>query len=389
MPKSKIILVEVTCPDCNKKFKTKGDYQQHHSAKHHISNDGRTKEKVKKVLYFCSDCNSKLKSNSELERHKKEKVHLLVNELMALLLKHFGNTDVHKDAISFIQNLKSKRQKREKSILPQVIEEMVIETGQKDAILDLYILLVKFNPGNSKYLDLLGNIYAEYDDYKNAIATYKKAMKLTKNKSFIQSKLLTLYFKTEDQENVTAAISKIIPSRPYVNQARLDLKIKKDWKRLKSELISQNEKKPNIPEKILNEKLRKFERCEKQYLFWYLNHPSTQKEVAVLNRFINTIKAKFMHEIDSVIHYRTFVEKNNTSIHIKAIRRDWGFAIKIHRDLFKHQHAIFDKKCLEVLSKLYIFLTKKKGGDRFILPRQEKNFQSFLGNRFNKNFKYK
>ncbi len=349
----------------------------------------KTQEMVINEFYYCSVCDKKFKSNSEQKKHQKVKDHLFMNELLAILLKHYGNADIHRDSISFVQNLKSKSQKREKSILHRVLKEKIKETDNKEANFDLHKLLVKYNPENSKFLEMLGDIYVESEDYKNAIVIYKEAMIFTSKKSFIQSKLSPLYFKMGDQENLIASIKKIIPSGPKMSQARLDSKINRDWKRLKSDLMSQNKKTPRIPKEILDEKLKKFEQCEMQYLFWYLDCPPTQNDVAILNKFMRIVKAKYIHEINSVIHYRTFDKKDDTSIHIKAMRKDWGFAINIHRDLFKHQHAIFDKKCLELLSKLYIFLKKKKGGHRFILPRQEKNFQSYLGNRFYKIYKYK
>ncbi len=356
------------------------------SAQHNVSDGEKTQELAKNKLPYCFECGINFKSKSELKQHQKANDHLFMKEFIALLQRHYSNTDLHKESISVIQNLKLKRQKTKISSLHRIFIKKIKETGNEEANLDLHKLLVKYYP---KYLEMLGDIYVECEDYTNAIIVYKKAMSFTRNKSIIQSKLAPLHFKMGDQENVIALIKKIIPSGSYMSQVRLDLQIKRDWKRLKSGLISQNEKTPNIPKEILNEKLKMFEQCEMQYLFWYLNCPTTQNEVSILNRFMRSVNAKFIHEIDSVIHYRTFDKKNDTSIHIKAIRKDWGFAINIHRDLFKHQHTIFDKNCLKFLSKLYIFLAKKKGGHRFILPRQEKNFQSYLGRRFTKNMKFK
>ena len=90
--------------------------------------------------------------------------------------------------------------------------------------------------------------------------------------------------------------------------------------------------------------------------------------------------AKFIKENNSIIHYRKFFE-DNSSLHIHLRKKPWGFAFNAHMDLFIHRVAIFDKITLKFLSKLYVFL-KNKGGARFLLPRQEKAFQSFLGKNF-------
>ena len=384
LSKEQLVPIKKTSENTNKI-----SLKQHNSAKHTILVGEKEQLVDNKEHLFCGACNKKLKSNSEFKNHQKTKDHLYNTELIALMQKHYGNIDIYKDSISYIKTLNSKRLKQDKTILIRNIISRIEETGDKKMILDLYKLGIKFNRGNSRDIEYIGDLYAELEDYKNAILTYKKALAKTNRKSLIQSKLRGLYFKIGDHENAFKSIKHIAPVGPHKSQTKFDSLIKRDWNRLKSEIISKKMKLPVIPKEVLDDKIKEFKQCDRQYIFWYLNAPSTSNELAILKRYMNKINAKFMHEIDSILHYRIFYNDNSTSIHIKAIKKDWGIIINMHRDLFKHQHTIFDQTCLELLSKLYLFLKKKRRGNRFLLPRQEKRFQSYLGYRFNEKVKYR
>ena len=338
---------------------------------------------------FCSACNRRIKSNSDLKKHQKTEEHLFNTDLVALLLKNYGNMEIYDDSINYLKNIKSEPIKYENSILIRKVMNFIKEKGGNSVILDFCILRVKYYPRNLKYIEELGDIYAEFEDYKNAILTYKEILVKTTKKSLIQSKLRDIYFKIGDHENAFNLTKDVVKPGPHIGQIKLDSLIKRDWNRMRSDKISENNKLPAIPKKILEDKIKEFEQRDRQIMFWHLKAPPTSNELAILKRYMYKIKAKYMHEIDSIVHYRIFDNKNNTSIHIKIIKKAWGIIIKSHRDLFKHQHTLFDKTCLELMSKMYLFLKNKRGGNRFLIPRQEIKFQSYLGHRFVEKNRYR
>ncbi len=138
----------------------------------------------------------------------------------------------------------------------------------------------------------------------------------------------------------------------------------------------------DIPIEIIKEKRAKYTECDKQYLFWYLNHPPSVHEYRIIRKLLYESNAKEMYKQKSIIYFRIFFE-DDSSIHFKISQKYWGFSINIHRDVFKHKCAIFDKECLTLLSKFYISLSKTMGKP-FLLPRQELEFQSHLGKLFHK-----
>lgn len=194
-------------------------------------------------------------------------------------------------------------------------------------------------------------------------------MKYNRKKEYLEELLAMFHLKSG---NLDKAINKI--NRKLKPRAIFE----RDWKKMTSQ--NESEKYP-VSHEVIEKKKETFETCKKQHVFWDLRHPPLNKDFMLINSFFYCVSAKIMEERNKSIYYRIFNHENSTSIHIRIVKKDWGFSIYVHRDLFKHQGSIFDKECLAILSRLYIFL-KGKYGRVFLLPREKIKFHSFLGHKF-------
>lgn len=115
---------------------------------------------------------------------------------------------------------------------------------------------------------------------------------------------------------------------------------------------------------------------ETQYLFWWLGRTPSQIDFKNIMSILHNNKTIFIKTAHNSVEYRKSYD-DSVSLHIILIRKFWGVAVNAHIDVGIHSKALFTKDSLELLSRIYIFLKKKRYGKCFLLPREERNFRKF------------
>ena len=131
-----------------------------------------------------------------------------------------------------------------------------------------------------------------------------------------------------------------------------------------------------IRKKNKNRKRLKFD-TKKQYMFWWVGYPPMQRELNLIQVFMIKKRFSFGRNQGTHITFRKFLQ-DGTCIHVRLTKKKWGFSINIHKDIKIHKTVEHNKNTLQLLSELYIHL-KEFYGNIFMLPRQESDFQAFIG----------
>lgn len=116
---------------------------------------------------------------------------------------------------------------------------------------------------------------------------------------------------------------------------------------------------------------------ETHYIFWWLGRESSQRDFESIKKILWKNRAIIVRGDKNSVDFRIFYG-NNVSLHIIIRRKYWGFVINSHLDIGIHSHSIFNKRSLELLSKLYLKLKEVRYGKCFLLPRQMKDFKRFM-----------
>ena len=115
---------------------------------------------------------------------------------------------------------------------------------------------------------------------------------------------------------------------------------------------------------------------EAQYLFWWLGRTPNQIDFKIIMSILRKKKIIFIKTDHNSVEYKKFYG-NSLSLHIILVRKFWGVAANAHIDVGVHSKSFFTKDSLELLSRIYIFLKKRRYGKCFLLPREERNFRKF------------
>ena len=126
----------------------------------------------------------------------------------------------------------------------------------------------------------------------------------------------------------------------------------------------------------------KTKEIEQHYIIWWLGRLPSQQDFDIIQNFLLNMGPKIVTFKKFVIKFRIFLG-GDISYHIIIYRKYWGFSVNIHKDIGIHLKAIFNKKTLYILSKIYVHVKKAQYGKCFLLARQEKAFNKFL--KFNSN----
>jgi len=179
---------------------------------------------------------------------------------------------------------------------------------------------------------------------------------------------------------------------PKQNKAKmkLSLKIYQQQQENRQNLIGRNKKEENIfqsdpkrwkfKHRPKRQRDRSNKKIEHQHIKWWLNRPPVNNEYALIRKFMRENGVIFIKDTHNSLHYRKFYP-NGQSLHFIIYRKYWGLNISTHIDVESHVKYTYNKESLKLLSELYIFL-KNKYGRVFMLPRQERFFQGFLGEWF-------